>query len=86
MPARALANLPVTARLEAITGHSALGAVALWLGVLVGDWPELTAYGRLCAEAQTVLGHCPLCAPAAVLSAAAFAGAVSLWVRNSGRA
>ncbi|MDO9473257.1 MAG: hypothetical protein Q7J28_09375 [Caulobacter sp.] len=63
--------------LEAITLHSGAGAAALWLAVLWQELPKL-AYGPLCSEAQGLLGHCPLCLPAAVLTLISFAGGVLL--------
>ncbi len=69
----------LTARrpLEAITLHSGAGAAALWLAVLWQELPRL-AYGPLCSEAQGLFGHCPLCAPAAVLTLISFAGGIQL--------
>lgn len=86
MQVRALTKLTNTAQLELITLHSALGAAVLWIGVLVREWPELTAFGRLCGEAQTLFGHCPLCFPAAALTIVAFAGAAALVGRDAGGA
>lgn len=63
--------------LEAITLHSGAGAAALWLAVLWQELPRL-AYGPLCSEAQGLFGHCPLCAPAAVLTLISFAGGLQL--------
>lgn len=85
MQVRALTRLTNTARLELITLHSALGAVALWTGVLVREGPQLMAYGQLCGETQAFLGHCPLCLPAAALTIVAFAGAAALLGRDTGR-
>ena len=75
----------LTARrpLEAITLHSGAGAAALWLAVLWQELPSL-AYGPLCSEAQGLFGHCPLCAPALVLTLISFAGGVKL-VRDQRR-
>ena len=69
----------LTARrpLEAITLHSGAGAAALWLAVLWQELPRL-AYGPLCSEAQGLFGHCPLCAPAAILTLISLAGGVQL--------
>jgi len=86
MQVRALTKLTNTAQLELITLHSALGAAALWAGVLVREWPQLTSLGRLCGEAQSLFGHCPLCFPAAALTIVAFAGAATLLGRDEGRA
>jgi hypothetical protein len=63
--------------LEAITLHSAGGAAALWLAVLWQELPTLV-YGPICSEAQGLLGHCPLCAPAAVLTLISFVGGLQL--------
>jgi hypothetical protein len=43
-------------------------------------WQELPrlAYGPLCSEAQGLFGHCPLCAPAAILTLISLAGGVQL--------
>lgn len=86
MQVRALKKLPNTAQLEIITLHSALGAAALWIGVLIREWPQLTADARLCGEAVALLGHCPLCFPAAALTIVAFAGAAALLGRDAGGA
>ncbi|MFZ4606414.1 MAG: hypothetical protein ACOYM5_09165 [Caulobacter sp.] len=86
MQVRALTKLTNTARLELITLHAALGAAALWIGVIVREWPQLTAYGEFCGEPLALLGHCPLCFPAAALTIVAFAGAAALLGRDSGRA
>lgn len=86
MQVRALSKPTDTAGIELITLHSALGAVALWIGVLVREWPRVAAYGQLCGERQALFGHCPLCLPAAALTIVAFAGAVALLGREAGRA
>ena len=69
--------------LEAITLHTGAGAAALWLAVLWEELPGL-AYGPLCSEAQGLFGHCPLCAPAAVLTLISFLGGLRL-VRDQRR-
>ncbi|MDP1631018.1 MAG: hypothetical protein Q8L66_06320 [Caulobacter sp.] len=82
MPARALNRaLP----LETITLHAAAGALALWLAVLVREWPRLTAYGQICGEDGSLFGHCALCWPAAALTAVALAGVASLVLRQTRR-
>lgn len=86
MQVRALTRLTHTARLELITLHTALGAAALWIGVVIREWPQLTAYGALCGDAQTLFGHCPLCLPAAALTLVAFGGAATLLGRGPDRA
>lgn len=86
MQVRALTKLTNTARLELITLHSALGAVALWMGVVIREWPQLTAFGELCGERGMLFGHCPLCLPAAALTIVAFAGAAALVGRSAERA
>lgn len=84
MRVRALRN---TAQLELITLHSTLGALALWLGVVIREWPQLTIYGRLCGDdSQYLFGHCPLCLPAAALTVVALVGLVTLAARGPGRA
>lgn len=84
MRVRALRNL---AQLELITLHSTFGALALWLGVVIREWPRLTIYGRLCGDdSQYLFGHCPLCWPAAALTVVALAGLVTLAGRDPGRA
>jgi hypothetical protein len=83
MHVRALAATP---QLELITLHSTLGALALWLGVLIREWPQLTAYGVFCGEPQTLFGHCPLCFPAAALTVVAMAGMATLARRGARRA
>lgn len=75
MNVRALA---ARAPMEAITLHSGAGAMLLWLAVLWNEAPRW-AYGPICSEATGLLGHCPLCAPAAALSAISLAGAVRLY-------
>ncbi len=86
MQVRALTTLGNTARLELITLHSALGAAVLWIGIVIREWPQLTAYGRICGETVALFGHCPLCFPAAALTIMAFAGAATLLGRDTGRA
>lgn len=86
MQARALTKPFTSDRLELITLHSALGATVLWIGVVVREWPQLTAYGALCGEAGTLFGHCPLCIPAAALTLAAFGGAALLLAYGQDRA
>ena len=71
MSVRALAS---SAQLEQVTLHATLGALALSLGVLVREWPQLDSYGRLCGEPQSLFGHCPLCWPAAALTVVSIAG------------
>jgi len=85
MQVRALTKLTDTAQLELVTLHSALGAAALWIGVVVREWPQLTAYGRICGETAALFGHCPLCYPAAALTLVAFTGAAILLRRDTGR-
>ena len=85
MQVRAQTMLTNTTRLELITLHSALGATVLWIGVLVREWPQLTAFGKLCGETQAFFGHCPLCLPAAALTLMAFVGAAVLAGRETGR-
>ncbi len=63
--------------LEAIALHSGAGAAALWLAVLWQELPQL-AYGPICSEAQGLFGHCPLCAPAAVLTVVSFVAGLQL--------
>lgn len=83
MEVRALNN---TANLELVTLHSTFGAIALWVGVLVREWPQLTTYGRLCDEASGILGHCPLCLPAAALTAVSVTGLTMMFGRGARRA
>jgi hypothetical protein len=46
------------------------GAGLLWAGVLTLAWPRLSLFGQICTQAhQGVLDHCPLCYPAAALTA-----------------
>jgi len=82
MQVRALATSPP---LVTVTLHSGLGALVLWSAVLAQAWPRLTALGPICGEPQALLGHCPLCWPAAALTAVAIAGAVVLASRRAGR-
>jgi len=56
-----------------------LTAGFLWLWVFMLEASRLAA-GPLCSEASGLLGHCPLCYPAAVASGMALAGwAAVLW-------
>jgi hypothetical protein len=65
------------APMKAIALHSGGGAFALWLAVLWNEAPRL-AYGPICGEAQGLIGHCPLCLPAAVLTVISIVGAARL--------
>lgn len=67
-----------TVRLDQFALHSGLGAVALWLGVLFNEAPRLAAGGAICGETGFFLGHCPLCWPAAALTAVSLAAIVRL--------
>lgn len=75
--------LPTGLTLKELTLHSGLGALALWTAVLWNELPRL-AYGPICGEATGLFGHCPLCAPAAVLTAISLAGLATM-ARRSGR-
>lgn len=75
MSIRVLAARPL---FETITLHSGAGGLALWLAVLWNEAPRW-AYGPICGEARGLLDHCPLCAPAAVLTLVSLAGAVRLY-------
>jgi len=68
MQARAIVS---PSGLEQAALHSTLGAIVLWSGVLIREWPLLAAGGSLCGEPDSVLGHCALCWPAAALTVAA---------------
>ncbi len=58
---------------------SGLAAAFLWLWVFMLEASRLSA-GPLCSEATGLLGHCPLCYPAALASGLALAGwAADLW-------
>lgn len=70
MQVRALVSPSV---IEQAAMHSTLGAIVLWSGVLVREWPRMAAGGPLCGEAQALFGHCALCWPAAALSVVALA-------------
>lgn len=83
MSVRALANSP---QLELVTLHATLGALALWLGVLVREWPQLVTWGRLCGEPLSLFGHCPMCWPAAALTVVSVAGLTLLVARGDRRA
>jgi hypothetical protein len=83
MSVRALAN---SAQLELVTLHATIGALVLWTGVLVREWPQLVTYGRLCGEPQSLFGHCPMCWPAAALTVVSVAGLSLLAARNGRRA
>ncbi|MFZ5670745.1 MAG: hypothetical protein ACOY4K_14745 [Pseudomonadota bacterium] len=75
--------LPIGLTLKDITLHSGLGALALWTTVLWTELPKL-AYGPICGDATGLLGHCPLCLPAAVLTLASLAGLATLAGRAGG--
>ncbi len=64
--------------LETITLHSAGGALALWATVLWNEAPKW-AYGPICGESVGLLGHCPLCYPAAALTLVSLFGAARLF-------
>ncbi len=83
MSVRALAN---SAQLELVALHATIGALVLWVGVLVREWPQLVTYGRLCGEPQSLFGHCPMCWPAAALTVVSVAGLSLLAARNGRRA
>ena len=83
MSVRALAN---SAQLELVTLHATIGALVLWMGVLVREWPQLVTYGRLCGEPESLFGHCPMCWPAAALTVVSVAGLSLLAARNGRRA
>lgn len=68
MQVRALVS-PST--LEQAALHSTLGAIVLWSGVLVREWPLLAAGGPLCGEPDGLFGHCALCWPAAAMTGVA---------------
>lgn len=68
MPVRALVS---PSALEQAALHSTLGGIVLWTGVLIREWPLLTAGGVMCGEPEGLLGHCALCWPAAALSGVA---------------
>ncbi|HRD45019.1 MAG TPA: hypothetical protein PLF78_00900 [Caulobacter sp.] len=70
--------LAARAPMEMITLHSGAGALLLWLAVLWTEAPRW-AYGPICGEATGLLGHCPLCAPAAVLTLVSLTGAARLY-------
>jgi len=65
MPVRALVSLST---LEQAALHSTLGAIVLWMGVLIREWPVLATGGVMCGEPEGLLGHCALCWPAAALT------------------
>ncbi len=69
--------LTAKAPLEAITLHSGAGALVLWFAVLWNEAPRW-AYGAICSEAQGLIGHCPLCLPAAALTVISLAGGLRL--------
>lgn len=69
MTARALVSRPA---LEQAALHSTFGAIILWTGVLIREWPLMTAGGVLCGEPEGLLAHCALCWPAAALTGVAF--------------
>ena len=68
MQVRAL--IPPSA-LEQAALHSTLGAIVLWSGVLIREWPLMATGGALCGEPDGLLGHCALCWPAAALTGVA---------------
>lgn len=68
---------------ETITLHSAAGAMALWLAV-IWNQAQMSPFGPICGEADALLGHCPLCLPAALLTAVSLAGATRLLLPRRG--
>lgn len=77
MSARAV-FIAVRNNLEELTLHSAAAASALWMGVVIREWPKLSTFGAICGDTGAFLGHCPLCYPAAALTGLALAGAFAL--------
>lgn len=73
--------LTTKAPVEAITLHSGAGALLLWLTVLWNEAPRW-AYGPICGEAQSLLTHCPLCLPAAMLTVVSLVGGIRLMQLN----
>jgi len=57
-------------RLDARTTGAVAGlsAAALWTGILIYEWPRLTALGVICGEPPAHLGHCAACYVAAALT------------------
>ena len=72
--------------LEQAALHSTLGAIVLWSGVLIREWPQLAAGAPLCGEPNSILGHCALCWPAAGLTGLALALLVMTFRSASRRA
>lgn len=70
--------------LEQAALHGALGAIILWSGVLIREWPRLAAGGLLCGEPDGLFGHCALCWPAAGMTGIAL-GLLAMTFRAAGR-
>lgn len=80
MPRTAAMNLAFSGReiTELLSGLAAVSAGVLWFWVylLTRDVPEL------CSASPRLLGHCPACYPAALLTLAALAGGAMLLLRR----
>lgn len=72
--------------LEQAALHSTLGAIVLWSGVLLREWPLLAAGGSLCGEPEGLLGHCVLCWPASALTGVALTLLVAAFRASNRRA
>lgn len=59
--------------LRTVTLLSGITASFLWLWVVMLEAARLSA-GPLCSEASGLLGHCPLCYPAAIATVLSLAG------------
>ena len=60
--------------LETTLTPETLVPMATFLATMLGGW----AYGAICSEAQGLIGHCPLCLPAAALTVISLAGGLRL--------
>lgn len=74
---------PLRSQINAAGLASGGAALALWGGILVAEWPRLTAIGMICGEDSSLFGHCAACYPAAALTVfAACCGLASLAIRK----
>jgi hypothetical protein len=72
-------------RTAIVTLVAGSGAAAIWAGVLAKEWPRLMLAGTLCSEAESSLGHCWACYPAAALTLLAIGGGIA-WLAQAANA
>jgi hypothetical protein len=75
---------PLRSHIQTAGLASGGAALALWGGILVAEWPRLTAIGMICGEESSLFGHCAACYPAAALTLfAACCGLAGLTISKS---